>query len=329
MAWCLTIGKPDAATYHFGNKHHLQSEREPVIMSTITPIDATFGARITDIKLGAMSDADWNTVEAAFNEYGALVFPEQHLTDEEHIAFCERFGPIELLRGDGEKAARISNKRAGGGVMTPEEKRFQALRGNEGWHTDSSYMPLAAKASALAAEITPPSGGETELADMRAAYDALDDAMRTLIADLAAYHSLYQSQAKAGFTFKTGDGYGYHTEGAPLRPLVKTHPATGRKSLFIGRHAFRIPGMEDKEALELLDGLLEFACQEPRTYAHSWTPGDLMIWDNRCILHRACPYDYNEPRVMRHVRVAGDPATETAPTGRDERADAFQPSASS
>lgn len=297
-------------------------------MATFTPIDASFGARVTDVKLGALSDVEWNQVEAAFNEYGALVFPAQHLTDAEHIAFCERFGPIEMLRGDGEKAARISNKRAGGGVMTPEEKRFQALRGNEGWHSDSTYMPLAAKASALAAEVTPTSGGETELADMRAAYDALDDAMRARISDLSAYHSLYQSQAKAGFEFKTGDGYGYHMEGAPLRPLVKIHPATGRKSLFIGRHAFRIPGMEDDAAQALLDELLEFACQPPRTYAHAWNPGDLMIWDNRCILHRACPYDYNEPRVMRHVRVSGDPATEMAETtAPDSAADGYQPTA--
>lgn len=295
-------------------------------MAKFTPIDASFGASVTDIKLGALSDAEWIEVENAFNEYGALVFPEQHLTDEEHIAFCERFGPIEMLRGKAEKAARISNKHAGGGVMTPEEKRFQGLRGNEGWHSDSSYMPLSAKASALAAEVTTSSGGETELADMRSAYDALDDAMRDRIADLSAHHSLYQSQAKAGFKFKTGDGYGYHMEGAPLRPLVKTHPATGRKSLFIGRHAFRIPGMEDEPAQALLDELLDFACQAPRTYAHAWKPGDLMIWDNRCILHRACPYDYNEPRVMRHVRVSGDPATEMAEiTIPDDAADGFQP----
>lgn len=296
-------------------------------MPDFTPLDATFGARVVGVALGRMSDAEWRAVEDAFHEYGALVFPEQHLTDEEHIAFGERFGPIEMLRDKTTKAVRISNKRAGGGVMTPEEKRYQSLRGNEGWHTDSSYMPLAAKASALAAEIVPPAGGETELADMRAAYDALSDDMRARIADLSAYHSLYQSQAKAGFTFKTGDGYGYHTEGAPLRPLVKVHPATGRKSLFIGRHAFRIPGMADADAQALLDELLDFACQPPRTYKHAWKPGDLMIWDNRCILHRACPYDYNEPRVMRHVRVAGEPESDMATTGPDERAAAFQPTA--
>ena len=296
-------------------------------MPTITPLDASFGARVTDIALGKMDDAEWAAIEAAFNEYGALVFPAQHLSDEDHIAFAERFGAIELLRGGDQKAVRISNKRAGGGVLSAEEKAFRTLKGNEGWHTDSSYMPLAAKASALAAEVTPSAGGETALADMRSGYDALNDEMKERIEGLAAFHSLYASQAKAGFTFKTGDGYGYHADGAPLRPLVKVHPATGRKSLFVGRHAYRIPGMDDEAAQALLDELLEHVCQAPRTYAHPWQPGDLMIWDNRRVLHRACPYDYNEPRVMRHVRVSGDPATELAPTGPDEHADAFEPKA--
>jgi alpha-ketoglutarate-dependent taurine dioxygenase len=291
----------------------------------ITPLDASFGARITDVTLGRLDDLEWSAIEKAFNEYGALVFPAQFLSDEEHIAFAERFGPIELLRGSAEKAVRISNKRAGGGVLSAEEKSFRTLKGNEGWHTDSSYMPLAAKASALAAEVTPSTGGETALSDMRSGYDALSDVMKKKVRGLAAYHSLYVSQAKAGFTFKTGDGYGYHTGGAPLRPLVKVHPVTGRKSLFIGRHAYRIPGMDDEAAQTLLDELLEHVCQAPRTYAHPWLPGDLMIWDNRRVLHRACPYDYNEPRVMRHVRVAGDPATELVPTGPDELAAAFEP----
>jgi alpha-ketoglutarate-dependent taurine dioxygenase len=186
-------------------------------------------------------------------------------------------------------------------------------------------MLLAAKASCLTAITVPGKDGQTELADMRGAYDALDDAMKEKIADLVAYHSLYASQAKAGYVFKTGESYGFHKHGTPIRPLVKVHPVTGRKSLFIGRHAFRIPGMDDAAAQKLLDDLLDFATQPPRTYAHQWEPGDVMIWDNRCVLHRACPYDYSEPRVMRHVRIAGEPETELVQTAPDERADGFEP----
>ncbi len=295
-------------------------------MPTVTPLETTLGARITDIDLAHMSSAEGRAVDEAFLEYGALVFPDQHIGDAEQVAFGERFGDIELLR-EGLKSVPISNQRPDGGIMMPDEKRYQSLRGNEGWHTDSSYMPLAAKASILAAQIVPPQGGETALVDMRAAYDTLDAPMQEKIAGLSAYHSLYASQAKAGFEFRSGDGYGYHTKGAPLRPLVKIHPETGRKSLFIGRHAYRIPGMEDDDAQDLLDALLAHAIRPPRVYTHRWRPGDVMIWDNRCVLHRACPYDYNQLRVMRHVRVAGDPASELAETGPDERADAFEPSA--
>ena len=180
----------------------------------------------------------------------------------------------------------------------------------------------------LAAIIVPSSDGETAVADMRAAYDALDPDMNERVEGLSAYHSLYQSQAKIGHIVKTGAGYGYHNKGAPLRPLVNVHPVTGRKSLFIGRHAYRIPSMDDDDALTLLDELLEFACQPPRTYFHQWQPGDVFIWDNRCALHAAQPYNYDEPRVMRHTRVAGDPASELVTTGRDERAADFIPAAS-
>ena len=189
-------------------------------------------------------------------------------------------------------------------------------------------MPLAAKASVLSAQVVPSAGGETAWADMRAAYDALDEDKKERIDGLSAYHSLYQSQAKIGYIVETGAGYGYHNKGAPLRPLVKTHPVTGRKSLFIGRHAYRIPMLDDAEAQELLDELVTFACQPPRIYAHGWQPGDVIIWDNRCVLHEARPYDFNEVRIMRHTRVAGDPASELVTTGSDERASGFEPSAS-
>ena len=165
-------------------------------------------------------------------------------------------------------------------------------------------------------------------ADMRAAYDALDQDKKEKIEGLSAYHSLYQSQANIGHIVETGTAYGYPNKGAPLRPLVKTHPVTGRKSLFIGRHAYRIPGLDDAEAQDLLDDLLAFACQPPRTRKHNWQPGDLVVWGDRCILHAAQPYDYGETRIMRHTRVAGDPASILVTTGRDERASGFEASAS-
>jgi alpha-ketoglutarate-dependent taurine dioxygenase len=296
---------------------------------TIMPIDATLGAVVTDVDLARMDAATWKTVERAFHERAVLVFPGQHLTEPAQIAFANRFGEIELLAADpAQQAVPISNQKPDGSIMGPDEHRYKSLRGNEGWHTDSSYMPLAAKASVLSAQVVAPAGGETEWADMRAAYEALDAATRRRVSGLSAHHSLYHSQARIGHVVKPGAGYGFHTKGEPLRPLVKIHPVTGRPALFIGRHAHAIPGLEEAESERLLSDLIDFACRPPRVYAHRWRPGDVVIWDNRCVLHRARPYDYREARVMRHTRVAGDPATELAPTYRDERAGAYEPSSS-
>ena len=295
----------------------------------VTPLDATLGAVVTDLTLARMAPATWKAVEEAFHAHAVLVFPGQHLTEGEQVAFAQRFGDIELLAPDpAQKAVAISNQKADGTVMGADEYRFKSLRGNEGWHTDSSYMPLAAKASILSAQVVPSADGETEWADMRAAYDALDQATCRRIAGLSAHHSLYHSQAQIGHVVETGAGYGFHTKGAPLRPLVKLHPVTGRPALYIGRHAYGIPGLPEAESETLLSDLVDFACRPPRTYAHRWQPGDVVIWDNRCVLHRARPYDYREPRVMRHTRVAGDPRTELASTAADHRARAFEPSAS-
>ena len=287
-------------------------------------IDATLGAIITNINLADMDNASWAFVDDAFAEHGALVFPDQFLNENEQEIFSNHFGDLELLRGpDGGTVVPISNVKQDGTISKKEEHVFKTLRGNEGWHMDSTYMPLAAKAGVLSAKTVPPEGGETELADMRAAYDVLGAKTKKKIEHLSAYHSLYQSQAKNGYIVKTGTGYGYHTQGAPLRPLVKKHPVTGRNALCIGRHAYKIPGMEDKDASILLEELLENACKSPRIYQHKWSPGDLIIWDNRCVLHRACPYDVSQPRVLQASRISGDPKTEFANTGADDLASGF------
>jgi len=281
---------------------------------TITPTDATLGAVVTDVDLAALDEKTWRTLEAAFHEYALLLFPGQNPTPEEQTAFAERFGEIEILTpNEALKAVPISNVRADGSPVDDDDI-LQILRGNEGWHTDSSYMPLSAKASVLSAHVLPSRDGQTEWADMRAAWDALDDETRERIDGLLARHSLYHSQAKIGHTVKNAFLSGFHEEGAPLRPLAKQHPVTGRKSLFIGRHAYGIPGLSDAESEQLLDDLLAFACRPPRIYRHEWQVGDVVVWDNRCLLHRARPYDPEEPRVMVHTRVAGDPRSELAET---------------
>ncbi|HBK18030.1 MAG TPA: TauD/TfdA family dioxygenase [Gammaproteobacteria bacterium] len=280
----------------------------------IEACEASLGAVVSGVDLNHLDNSTWRDVETAWYEFAVLIFPGQNISPAQHIALGERIGPIEVLAGD-HKSVTLSNQRADGSILDASSNHFQILRGNEGWHTDSSYMPVSARASILAADVVPDAGGETEWADMRAAYDSLDDDLQRRIASLAAYHSLYHSQAKIGHAAPTGSNYGLGDQPPPLRPLVKEHPVTGRVCLFIGRHAYGIPGLSEQASETLLATLLEAACQAPRVLVHRWQAGDVVMWDNRCVLHRARPYDFTQARVLRHVRVSGDARTEAGIVG--------------
>jgi alpha-ketoglutarate-dependent taurine dioxygenase len=279
----------------------------------IEPLDASFGAVVTGFRIAALDEPTWRALYAAWLQHALLIFPDQHLNRDEQIAFARRFGPLEF------EMAAISNVKKDGTLRLEKDNDdvMKILKGNMGWHADSTYMPVQAKGAVFSAEVVPGTGGETGWADMRAAYDALDGAMREKLEGLTAYHSLYYSQSKLGHDPKAAaqseySGYGFHDGPVPRRPLVKTHPETGRKSLLIGRHAHNVPGMEPEESKRLLEGLVAFACQRPRIYHHHWTPGDVVVWDNRCLLHQATPWDMTQPRVMWHSRIAGNPASESA-----------------
>lgn len=278
----------------------------------LAPLEgATFGATVTGLKLAGLSERDFAALYAAWLDYALLIFPGQHLTRDEQVAFARRFGALEF------DLAPLSNVRADGSIRPDdgEDDVVKVLKGNMGWHCDSTYMPVQAKGAVFSAQVTPPEGGETGWADMRAAHEALGPAMQARIEGLSAYHSLRYSQGKLGHTHKAGSayaGYGMTVESPPLRPLVKVHPETGRRALMVGRHAFGVPGLSEADSERLLEDLADFACQPPRTYHHRWTPGDVVVWDNRCLMHRACPWDMSQPRVMWHSRIAGDPASEGA-----------------
>jgi len=275
----------------------------------IYPLSPSFGAAIRGIKLESLSEKEWANICSSFLQFAVLIFPEQMLTQRQQESFAGRFGSIEHLV-EGLKTIPISNKTPDGSFFEENSDRLKLLKGNEGWHTDSSYMHITAKASVLSAHVVPSNGGETEWADMRAAYEALDVQTKVRIRDLKAYHSFFQSQARVGHTVEVGAGYGFFHGEPPLHRLVKIHPETGREALFIGRHAFAIPDYPLEEAEELLQRLMNFACQMPRVLRHCWREGDLVVWDNRCVLHRAMPYNMKEERFMLHTRIAGDPRTE-------------------
>ena len=274
----------------------------------ITPSDVTLGASVTEVSLAALSDDEWHGIEEAFHRHAVLVFPEANLTEEEHIAFSRRFGPLERTlskRTERQEISLLSNVASDGSLAKRDDALGLFLKGNRDWHTDSSFKKVAAKASLLRALEVPDSGGDTEWADMRAAWDALDEVTQARVEGLVAVHSYVYSQGKVGgialLTEKERDAL------PPVRhPLVRTHPATGRKNLYIGRHISHVIGMNEEEGRALLAKLTEDACQPPRIFRHRWCAGDIVAWDNRCVLHRGHPWPFDQPRVMRRATVAGD-----------------------
>ena len=289
----------------------------------IEPIaDKVFGAVVSKISLAELDDATFAELHRVFLDYGFLVFPEQFLSEQQNIEFGQRFGELEF------GALPLANQHRNDDgefkqMIDVDTQRMRTNIGNEAWHTDSTYWPISSKCALLSAVKVPKQGGQTELADMRAGFAALPDDLRQRVQMLSAFHSTEYSQANDLGDFPQRDKSSiYHGE-AYLRPLVKTHPETGIRNLFIGRHAFGIPGLKREESRRLLQTLLEHVVSEPqRVYQHQWREGDLLVWDNRALLHRACPYDYSEPRVLIGTRVAGDIPSELAYYPDDPRAKA-------
>jgi alpha-ketoglutarate-dependent taurine dioxygenase len=286
---------------------------------TIRPLaDSTFGAVVENLDVEAVVGADpstevWDQLYAAWIEHALIILPEAFLTRAQQVALAKRFGSIELLGG--REIVALSNVTPSG-ALRGEDDMMKVLRGNMDWHVDSTYMPLQSKGAVFSADIVPTEGGGTGFADMRAAYAVLDDDTKSMVDDMSAHHSLHRSQRAHGHVHSEDSdyvGYGLEHSGAPLRPLVKHHPVTGTPSLLIGRHAYGIPGLAEQESERLLTELVDGACQSPRVYEHQWRSGDAVIWDNRCLLHRAQPWDMSEPRTMWHTRIAGDNESEFAP----------------
>ena len=276
----------------------------------ITPSDATLGAVIGNVRLNALDDEAFAAIEEAWHAHAVLVFPGQNLSLEEQVDFSRRFGPLERSLSsnhveDDPAIIHLSNVKKDGSLLPADHSVSMLLKGNNRWHTDSSYKRIPAKASLLSAKIVPRTGGETAFADMRAAYDALDAAMQEWLADKFAVHSYAYSQGKVGGT-KAITPEEWDDLPPVEQPVIRTHPATGRRKLYIGRHASHMVGEELDESRRLLEELCAEACRPPRIHIHKWQVGDLVIWDNRCVLHRGLGHPPDQPRHMVRTTVAGD-----------------------
>ena len=285
---------------------------------TIRPLHPLFMGEVSGLDLRQpATEADIAAVNAGMDRHAVLIFPGQDISEEQHLAFSRSFGS---LQGG-------SNVKTGPGHMrlpldfsdpsnldkdSKPRSRFHPARlvklGNMLWHTDASFWPQGAKYSLLLGRVLPPKGGNTEFADMRAAYDALDDKTKVEIEDLVCEHSILFSRALLACTDFTDEERAQHK---PARQsLVRTHPVTGRKSLYLASHIGGIVGWPRPEAMAFIRDLMEHTTQPEFVYSHKWTVNDLVMWDNRQTMHRGRRYDdVNYPRDVRRTTVTGDGPT--------------------
>jgi alpha-ketoglutarate-dependent 2,4-dichlorophenoxyacetate dioxygenase len=296
-------------------------QREAFMSVSIRPIPQAFAGEVSGVDCREpLTAQDVTAIEAGMDRHAVLVFRDQRLTDEQQLAFTRHFGELESYRTPGHVRkdsesrlqpgmADFSNLDRHGNIMSDQDRVWFFKLADRLWHADSSFRPVPAKYSLLSGRVLPSWGANTEFADMRAAYDALDARTRAEVEDLVCLHSLLYSREAIGFTDMT------EAEKAAFRPvrqrLVRTHPVTGRKSLFLSSHAGAIEGWTIPEARMFLRDLVEFATQPQFVYCHAWRPFDLVMWDNRQTMHRARRFDRNEVRDVRRTTLAGDaPAIE-------------------
>jgi alpha-ketoglutarate-dependent 2,4-dichlorophenoxyacetate dioxygenase len=286
---------------------------------TLTALQPLFAAECSGIDIGApLSSQQTDFIVEGMDHYAVLVFRrDKPLTTEQQIAFTKSLGelepyyrkiqPEEGLRLEDPRLSDISNLAPGDKILPREDRKRQFSLGNRMWHSDSSYKHIPARYSALCAHVIPPEGGDTEFADMRAAWDALDPAMKAQVKGLTTEHSRIFSKGALGFGFTEQELHDF----APVRqPLVRIHPRSGRVSLYLSSHAGRIVGWPGPEALLFLRELTEHATQPAFVYRHKWRVGDLVMWDNQCTMHRARPFDdMKYPRDLRRTTLTvGAPA---------------------
>ena len=266
---------------------------------TVCPVTPGFAAEIGDIDLSKpIGPSDLLAIKDAFAAYAVLIFPDQHLSQDQHLDFARHFGPIETTiavhRKDAKLRVRqefadVSNLSPDNEVWEKDSRQRLFQLGNRLWHTDSSFKRLPARASLLYARSIPTIGGHTEFADERAAYDALPEEMKRRLDSLVAEHSIFNSRARLGFSNFSDDE---RREMPPVpQVLVRTIPESGRKSLYLASHAGRILGMSEPEGRALIDELVAHATQRQFVYTHRWRVHDLVIWDNRCTMHRGTEFD--------------------------------------
>ncbi len=270
-----------------------------------------FGVEIVEVDVTREDDRRFAEIVEAFDEHSVLLFRGQSIGDEEQIAFSRRFGPLETslrtitsLARVAPEVSNLANVDAEDRLIPAGDRRNLFNAGNQMWHSDSSFKRVPAHASLLSAREVPARGGETEFASMRVAYEALPEPTRRFLEGKVAIHSFAYSRGLIGDGLLSPE----HAAQVPPVPqaLVRANPRHGRKAFYVGSHACEIVGMPTDEARALLRDLLGRATRPELVFTHRWRPGDLVLWDNRCVLHRGRPWDESAyRRVMHRTTVAG------------------------
>jgi alpha-ketoglutarate-dependent 2,4-dichlorophenoxyacetate dioxygenase len=275
----------------------------------VSKLHPIFAAELQGVDTAKIDRQLIDTVEALMQEHVVLCIRDQgHISDEQHLAFARAFGPLELpgaYRADTKRRIAYglydaSNLDVDGNIVDPASLRAKFAKGNELFHADSSFNDMPSKWSMLRGVIVPPERGDTQFVDLRHVYDALPAEKKAEVEHLLAEHSFVASRIKGGASSDEVAQIKLAYPGT-RQPMVRISPS-GRKALFIGSHAYRVEGMSDEAGAALIDELLKFASEDRFIYSHKWQQGDLIIWDNRCALHRGTEFDYE--RYRRDLRRA-------------------------
>jgi len=277
---------------------------------SIKKLHPTFAGEAGQIDLRDVTDeAAMAEIRSAMDEYALLVFRDQKLNNEDQVDFARRLGGklhtntgskvLQKSRFSNDAVSDVSNVDAEGALLDPDDRRRLQGLGNRLWHTDASFHEPSARYSTLSAHVLPPDPPDTEFADMRAAYDALPEKRKEELDGLSAYHSIAYSRATLGFEFTKEE---QEKLGGRFQPVVRSHPGSNRKALYLGSYASMIEGMPVPEGRLILHELMEHATKPQFVFSHSWRLKDLVIWDNRATLHRATAFDDKaHAREMRRV----------------------------
>jgi len=281
-------------------------------MMNTQALHPAFGVRVAGVDLNEIGDAEFARIRDLFDTHSLLLFPGQALSDASHIALAQRFGPIEdrnaedLQAGDDFAVPQVSNLCADGSLTQEMDLHTLHLKANMLWHADSTFLPRPALANILTARVVTKTGGQTEFASSRAGWAAMPQALKDQIKDRVIRHRYAHSRARISPELAALEMF--HQWPDQHWRAVWTNPATGQEALYIASHACGIDGMEEGAAQKLIDDLTSWVTQPQFVYAHHWTVGDVLIWDQRAVLHRATPWDYTQPRHLSSICVTATDA---------------------